>query len=248
MSKGQGNKPPKRKEGISLMDNRKNYYIVLDTETCNGIVEDGKLNLDYSLVYDIGWAVVDKKGNVYEQRSFVVHEIFFEEQELMRSAYYADKLPQYYRDIAEGSRKDWSLWRIRQQLIEDMAKYRVTAVMAHNARFDVNALNNTERWLTKSQYRYFFPYGTEIWDTLKMSADTICKQKTYIRYCLENDYMTKHKTPRPRQTAEILYRYIKGMPDFIESHTGLEDVMIEKEIFAKCMAQHKKMRKRLWDK
>ena len=29
---------------------------------------------------------------------------------------------------------------------------------------------------------------------------------------------------------------------------GLEDVLIEKEIFAKCMAQHKKMRKDVWSK
>jgi hypothetical protein len=59
--------------------------------------------------------------------------------------------------------------------------------------------------------------------------------------------MTNHATPRPRATAEILYRYISGEDNFIESHTGLEDVMIEKEIFAKCMAQHKPMRKKLFE-
>jgi hypothetical protein len=53
---------------------------------------------------------------------------------------------------------------------------------------------------------------------------------------------------RVRATAEILYRYITLNTDFIEDHTGLEDVLIEKEIFAKCMAQHKKMRKDVWSK
>jgi len=48
---------------------------------------------------------------------------------------------------------------------------------------------------------------------------------------------------RPRATAEILYKYISGDIDFAEDHTGLEDVLIEKEIFAKCVRQHKKMRK-----
>lgn len=42
--------------------------------------------------------------------------------------------------------------------------------------------------------------------------------------------------------AEVIYKYISGNNDFIESHTGLEDVMIEKEIFAKCCRQHKKMK------
>ena len=128
-----------------------------------------------------------------------------------------------------------------------MAKYETNIVIAHNAGFDNRATNNTQRYLTKSKYRYFFPYGTEIWDTLKMANDTICKQKTYIRWCERNGYMTNHSKPRPRATAEILYRYISGNEDFIESHTGLEDVMIEKEIFAHCMRQHKPMRKKLFE-
>ena len=46
------------------MDRRKTYYIGIDTETCNSRIDiDGKLDLTDSLVYDIGWAVVDKKGN-----------------------------------------------------------------------------------------------------------------------------------------------------------------------------------------
>lgn len=43
--------------------------------------------------------------------------------------------------------------------------------------------------------------------------------------------------------AEILYKYITNTPDFIESHTGLEDVMIEYKIFVHCCRQHKKMEK-----
>ena len=60
--------------------------------------------------------------------------------------------------------------------------------------------------------------------------------------------MTNHKTPRVRLTAEILYRYISGQHDFDESHTGLEDVLIETVIMAHCFRQHKKMEKRLFSK
>ena len=46
------------------------------------------------------------------------------------------------------------------------------------------------------------------------------------------------RRPNPNKsvklTAEILYRYISGKQDFVEAHTGLEDVQIEKEIFAEC--------------
>lgn len=225
----------------------RNYYIVLDTETCNGFMEEnGKLNLTDSLVYDIGWAVVDKKGNVYEQRSFLVREVFVWERGLMASAYYAEKVPQYWKDVENGSRSILPWWMIRNQLLKDVNTYEVKAIMAHNAAFDVRAVNNTERWLSKSAYRYFLPYGVPVWDTLKMAHDTICKQKCYKRFCMDNGYMTNHKTPRPRETAEVLYRYIKGNTQFMESHTGLEDVLIEKEIFAKCLRQHKPMRKELY--
>ena len=55
--------------------------------------------------------------------------------------------------------------------------------------------------------------------------------------------MTNHKTPRPRTTAEILYRYLSGNNDFVEEHTGLEDVLIEIEIFVQATRQKKKMKR-----
>ena len=230
------------------IDKRKRYYLMVDTETCNGIIEeDGKLNLNQSLVYDLGMAVVDKHGNVYETASLIIKDVYYGMADIMTSCYYAEKLPRYNEQIKAGERKVVSYYMAREIVKTLMEKYNTNIVIAHNASFDNRATNNTERYLTKSKYRYFFPYGTEIWDTLKMATDTICQQKTYIRWCEENDYMTKHKTPRPRATAEILYRYISGDDNFIESHTGLEDVMIEKEIFAHCMRQHKKMRKKLFE-
>jgi response regulator RpfG family c-di-GMP phosphodiesterase len=45
-----------------------------------------------------------------------------------------------------------------------------------------------------------------------------------------------------------IYRYIKKDTSFIESHTGLEDTLIEKEILAYCIKQHKKMDKLLFGK
>ena len=47
----------------------------------------------------------------------------------------------------------------------------------------------------------------------------------------------------PRLTAEILYRFITHDKTFKESHTGLEDVMIEKEILVHILRQHKKIRR-----
>jgi DNA polymerase III epsilon subunit-like protein len=226
------------------IDRRISYKVVLDCESCplDNTLEDVLPSNMFS--YDIGWAVVDKRGVVYVARSFVVDEIFNKEKELMKSSYYAKKIPMYKKEIAEGKRVVASFYEIRKQLADDMKLYEVKEVYAHNMRFDYGTLNNTQRWLTKSKYRFFFPYGTEICDTLKMSRQVIGKMPTYQKFCEENGYLTKNG--RLRFTAEILYRFISKNNEFSENHTGLEDVLIEKEILAYCFKQHKKMVRKLW--
>lgn len=230
------------------IDKRKTYLMGIDTETCNGLMtEDGKLDLSQSLVYDIGWGIIDKKGKVYKTRSYVVAEIFLDKS-LMRGAYYAEKIPQYWEDIKNGKRVLTSFWKIRKKFLADRKEFKSNIVFAHNAFFDYTALNNTVRYLTGSRVRYFFPYGMEIWDTLKMARDVFSKSPMYSLYCQKNGYLTAHKVPQNRLTAEILWRYISGNPDFLESHTGLEDVLIEKEILVHCLKTHKKIRKTLFKK
>lgn len=221
------------------MDKRIKYFVGLDTETCN--------TLQVPMVYDIGWRITDKRGIGYVERSYIVKEVFEGMADVMTSAYYANKIPQYLNDIITGKCIVATFAEIRKQLIADMEDYNCNIVFAHNARFDLNALNTTQRYLSKSKYRYFFPYGTEIWDTLKM-ADVIAQQKSYKAFCERHGFMTKHKNPRVQKTAEVLYRYITGNIDFAEAHTGLEDVRIESVILAHCFRQHKKMRKELFAK
>lgn len=220
------------------IDRRRNYIVVLDTETAN--------DLENPLVYDIGWAIVDKWGTVYRKRSFINREIFFLEKDLMQSAYYAEKLPIYYKRIAKGEAKVANWHTIKKILWQDMADFETHIVSAHNARFDYRSTTTTQRWLTKSAYRYFFPKDTEIWDTLKMARDVLGQMPTYRKWCEVNNYLCKNGSPR--FTAEILYRFISGQEEFDEEHTGLADVLIEKEILAYCYRQHKKMRKKLWER
>lgn len=225
----------------------KAFFIGIDTETTNSLIENDKLDLSQSLVYDVGWQVVDKKGNIYEKKSFVVAEIFLDKS-LMKDALFYDKMPMYWEDIKSGKRILTSFSKIRWEFLKDRKKYTPKAIFAHNAYFDYRALNNTLRYLTGSKYRFFFPFGCEIWDTLKMSRDVIAKTAGYTNFCQKYGYLTKHKTPQNRCTAEILWRYLSGDNDFIESHTGLEDVEIETEIFVHCLRQKKKMRKTLFNR
>jgi hypothetical protein len=220
------------------IDHRRHYFIVFDTETANAI--------DCPFVYDIGWAVVDKHGNVYRTRSFVNREIFFLEKELMQSAYYAEKLPLYYERIKNGSAKVANWQTIKNTLWADIAEYEIKEVIAHNARFDYLATATTQRWLTKSKYRYFLPYDVEVWDTLKMARSVVANKPTYRKFCEENGYTYGKNGKQVRLTAEVLYQFITQNKEFEEEHTGLADVLIEKEILKYCYRQHQPMKKKLW--
>ena len=223
----------------------KEYILILDTETANTIDMGGKPCMDDVLCYDIGWVVTDRQGTVYETASFVNKDIFVYELALMKTAYYNKKIPLYFRDIQAGTRILASLYDIRQAMLETIDKYKIKHVCAHNARFDYNALNRTQSYVTKSKMRFWFPYGRVIWwDSLKMARSVVAKMPTYRKFCEKNGYLTK--TGRVKLTAEILYRFITRNTDFKESHTGLEDVLIEKEIVAYCFKQKKRMNKELW--
>lgn len=221
----------------------KALYMVYDTEVCNCPKIDGQLDVANGQVYDLGIQIVDKDGYIYDEYSIVNGDVFWGMPEAMREAYFADKRPQYVADILAGKRKVLNTWQMYKLVRNLCDEYNIKACVAHNARFDVKALNATMRYQTKSRCRWFFPYEMPMWDTMKMANDTICKQKRYKEFCEKNGYMTNHATPQVRKTAEIIWRYLTDDVTFEEEHTGLADVEIEAQIFAECIRQHKAMEK-----
>lgn len=210
-------------------------FLVIDVETAN-FVED-------ALVYDVGFAVTDRKGVIYATKSFIVSDIFFKETELMQSAYYAKKIPSYFEGIKHKAFKVVTFYTARKEILDTMREWNINKVFAYNASFDYRGLNNTQRWLTKSKYRFFFPYGTEICDIWHMACQVICTQKGYNKFCLESNLISS--AGNIRTSAEVVYAYITKDKNFCEAHTGLEDVLIEAQILAHCYRQHKAMKRNI---
>ena len=223
----------------------KNRLLVLDTETCN-IQKLDKVMPGNNLTYDIGFSVIEPAtGSVISEKSYVVREIFFGESERMKSSYYAEKLPRYYADIAKGEREIAGFCDVLMDIITTARRENCVAIVAHNARFDIDALNTTFEWLYGKRCKVLDSF--EIWDSMKM-AKTFTDRPAYRKFCEENGFMTKHTTPRPRMTAETIYRFITGNLDFIESHTAFEDTEIEREIVFKAYRTHYKMERVLYEK
>ena len=213
------------------MSRRKEMYLVIDTETCNTV--------EQPLPYDIGFVICDRMGNIAEERSYVVAETFLDMKDTMKSAYFAEKIPQYWEDIKNGSREIKSIYKIRKEVKDLMNKYNVKKVGAYNMGFDKRALNNVMRYTTKSFCRWFFPFGTEFFCIWHLATQTLLQQKTFFKMAEKNGWFSEKGNLLTN--AEVTYNYINKMSDFKESHTGLEDVRIEIEIMAHCFRQHKKM-------
>ena len=217
------------------MINARTRIMMIDTEATNG--------LDCPIVYDVGYQIFSLEEGVLCERSFVNADVFCD-AELMASAYFADKIPDYWQEIVSGQRTLKKWFNIKKQIAEDCKKYGVEIACAHNAAFDNRALNITQRYQTTSKYRYFLPFGVEWWDTLKMARETLKQNEDYGTFCYENDYLTSRGCRR--YTAEIIYRWLTGNADFEESHTGLEDVKIERQIFEYCVNKNPEIDGRLW--
>ena len=217
------------------MSRQKEKFIVLDVETANDIPD--------TFTYDVGFVVADRSGEIFHEHSFVISDIYTEEKELMQSCYYANKLPLYEKRIAEKSVKVASIFTVRRLIKKYMDMYNITKVYAYNASFDQNALNTTQRYLTKSKYRWFFPYGTKVCCIWHMACQTICNRMDYCWYCLKNGYYSKNGNMTTN--AETVYKYLSNNIDFEEEHTGLSDVKIELEILCKCLSYHEKINRNI---
>lgn len=204
------------------IDKRHRYFIVIDTETCGGF--------GCPLTYDIGYCVIDGNGSIYEKRSFVIDDIFFGEADLMKSAYYAKKIPLYHEAIAKAETLREFFNNVHRQLAQDIEDYSVIGIIAHNANFDVRALNSTKNWLFGDNN--FFDFGVAVLDSLRMAKAVFGEMPTYEKFCRKNCLLTR--TGRMSYTAENIYRYIIKDTDFDEAHMAVSDAEIETQIFVKC--------------
>lgn len=208
--------------------------IVLDTEGTNKIkVTSGNI-AETALVYDVGWIVADKKtGEVLDRYSFINTDIFFRD-DLMKNAYYAEKLPQYHDNLGEW----WtplSFLTIKKIFANVCRNYQVKQIWAYNARYDRTALNNTCAELSNGFCEFFSPFGIKWVDIWDFAGKSICSTSKFIKWTIENGYVTAKGNPQTG--AEVVYRYITQNTDFVEQHTALCDCEIEHSILRACLSR-----------
>ena len=223
-ARAKGSRPKSTQKGWYKME--KKLFMVVDVETAGGF--------DNPMVYDIGFAICDKKGNVYESFSYIIDEVF-SNRKLMDTAYYAIKVPRYLADIANGTRTVVPFSVARDTFNQMIEKYNVGTVCAYNLKFDANALGNTSRKLGVAEK--FLTKKVDMLCIWSLACELLYTQKMFRTVAEKQGWVSDKGNLKT--SAEIGHRYITCEYDFEEEHTGLEDVLIEVGILAKCFSQHK---------
>lgn len=257
---------------------RKKFYLTLDTETatlpfanelCKNAQQKQKVAIAKPLVYDIGWIISDRKGNIIKQSNYLVQETFFVPN-VFNTAYYRDKRPIYMKLLEEGKIISANWNDIINILATDLALCDIST--AYNACFDFKkAIPFTERYI---KHLYSADYNE--WES---------KQKAKCKKIIEgtdksenpeylNPYFELRGTKYPivdlwgvacsklinidkyrnyclenglltasaqyfKTSAETSFQYLTKNYDFIEEHTALSDASIEMEILTKALKKGK---------
>lgn len=209
------------------------YRVILDCETLGDVNDHSTLK-----IYDLGYQIVDGKGNVVVARRYVVDDVYYGMRDEMKTAYYAKKLPAYNQAIANGTLEVRKWLNIVEEFAELCKAYKVKYVYAYNAGFDRDATNNTTRVLSNGFKKYFTPYGVK-WRCIQaMAGETLCNSKNYFKFAYENGFTSP--SGNVRTTAEAVYAYLINDPTYKEEHTALEDVKIETAILFRILKRHQK--------
>ena len=257
---------------------KRKYYLILDTETATvpfaGTIarneyEKKNIAIAKPLVYDIGWTISDRQGNIVKKENYLVQETFFVPQ-VFNTAYYRDKRPQYMEMFGKREIEALPWNNIIEILLQDCRN--VDFVCAYNATFDFKkAIPFTERYIKALYSNYYqkwedrqiesckqivngynnaknekylepiFELRNEdfpIVDLWGLACQRLINNKHYKDYCLKNGLLTQSGLYF-KSSAETSFQYLAREYNFIESHTALDDALIETKILAKALQKGK---------
>lgn len=228
-----------------------------------------KISIAKPLIYDIGWQIIDSKGYVYSRHSYLVQETFFvpnvfntayykEKRPLYMEKYKAGTITsKNWNEITtilihDLDKIDYvlaynSMFDFKKAIA--FTEHYIDALYSpfyneweSGQRRICNNIVKGKKWENPNEFDQFnfslhgreYPLA-DIWGDVCLHKINTDK---YRRYCLEHKLLTNSglffKT-----SAETTYSYIFGADSFVESHTALEDAVIESDILIKILSKHK---------
>ena len=257
---------------------KKLYYMVVDTETAtlpfaneiagNNPERKKRIAIAKPLIYDIGWTITDRAGNILDSKQFLIAETF-SVPSVFNTAYYAEKRPRYLEMLRNGETviKPWN--EVMEIFIADMST--VDGVGAFNSMFDFKkAIPFTELYIRELYSETYFQWEQIQRKSAARIADGEKNDKNpdfeadifrfrgniyplFDLWGLATSYLLNNPTYKNKcleysmltnsgtffkTSAESTFKYLCDKYDFIESHTALDDAQIETFILSKIAQKH----------
>lgn len=228
-----------------------------------------KIAIAKPLIYDIGWQVIDAKGYIYSRHAFLVQETFFvpnvfntayykEKRPLYMQKYQNGMISaktwneaikvlqndlQYVKVVlAYNSMFDFKkAIQFTERYIDALYSPFYNEWEEGQKRICKNILNG-KKWENPEE---FDQYHFELRGKKYLLADIwgdVCTQRInndkYRKYCLENKQLTNSGLFF-KSSAETVFSYMFKDDGFTESHTAIEDAIIESDILIKFLQKKK---------
>ena len=217
------------------------------------------------LIYDLGWQVVDRQGRVYARKHFLISEIFSVPAVFNTAYYaskrpkYIEML-----NNGEITITDWRTASAEMvadmEHCEAVGAYNSMFDFKKAIPFTelyINMLYSDDfyNWEamqnricksiagagSKGNSREFDPdnflfrgKAYPLFDLWGMSCEYLLNNDEYKRMCVDENWTTA-SGKYFKTSAETAYRFVSGDLNFDESHTALDDAIIESELFAEIV-------------
>lgn len=192
-------------------------FIVIDSETTR---KDG-------LVFDVGWTTVNRKGDTLGQGSYIAKDVL-----ALDDPFYKEKIARYWDMAWNHEIQPLTFGEIRELFnghVKEMLDARHDVILcAYNAAFDTRVLGNTSQRMVEKRFLDHPVRLLDIWDAWA----THCPR----RYTAEIS-----PSGNVRTTAESVFRYETGQPDFEEAHIAFPDTQIERVILERVLRRKRKL-------
>ena len=199
----------------------KKNIMVLDTETADLTGN----------VYDVGYVITNKRGEVLTTYNALVDEVITDPKKMM-GAFFARKLFSHYLPMIDAHTVRLTPWmRIVERMRQDMASYNVNVLAAYNLGFDARVMRQTHDLFGDGEP---ICSDLEMLDIWQFACETKLSQRAYKKLARQMGWVSP--VGNIRTGAEYANRFCSGDWGFKEAHTALDDALIETQILAKCYA------------
>lgn len=192
--------------------------------------------------YNIGYLIGDKYGHIYLKRNFALPSCIWENVVAMINCRQAEEMTkanveEILQDVEKKKTKrkynHVSCETFKNIFKSDIELFNVKRLFAYNVTFDKGAL------LRLFGAVELQALNLEFCDIISGIVQTRLQSKKYIDFCNTNGFITEKGNIQTK--AEVVYRYLTGILDFTEEHTGLADCEIEYQILLTALKSKKKI-------